>query len=132
MFACHEDNDEIVMRLLQVPGVNINHKDDADWTPQHEADAGGHSECLKELAKMPLFAIVRGTPQCSGNPDCVRIILAQPGLDLTVKDEDSLSLTEVAVTSLLIYGEFGEIVEILVDPALPCISCIRLGRYEEV
>ena len=124
MFACHEDNHEIVKRLLQVPGVNINHKDDADWTAQHEAAAGGHSECLKELAKMPgvewngvgpngrtpLFEALH-----SGNPDCVRIILAQPGLDLTVKDEDSLSLTEVAVTSLLIYGEFGEIVEILVD-----------------
>ena len=53
MFTCHEDNHEIVKRLLQVPGVNINHKDDADWTAQHEAAAGGHSECLKELAKMP-------------------------------------------------------------------------------
>ena len=52
MFACHAGNSEVVSKLVQVPGVDLNHLDE-----DHEHDAESlarlksHTECLNILRK---------------------------------------------------------------------------------
>ena len=48
-----------------------------------------------------------------GNPDCVRIIVSQPGVDFSVKTNRGETLTEAAVTIPL--GNPVECVKILTD-----------------
>ena len=51
--ACCSKNHEIVRRLLQVPGIDVNYKcGEWQWTAMHFA-AWRSVECCEELAKCP-------------------------------------------------------------------------------
>ena len=51
--AYHSNNHEIVRRLLQVPGIDVNHKiGDLKWTAMHFAARFGY-KCCEELAMCP-------------------------------------------------------------------------------
>ena len=123
MFACRAGHHKIVRRLVQVPGINITHKDSYGRTALHVAALKGHSDCLEELAKVPgldwncrdsdwtpLFEALS-----HGRPDCVRIIVSQPGVDLSVKTHNGTTLTEIAVQSTR--GDPVECVKIMAEVA---------------
>ena len=83
----------------------------------------GHSGCLEELAKVPgldwncrdsdwtpLFEALS-----HGRPDCVRVIVSQPGVDSSVKTHNGTTLTEIAVQSTR--GDPVECVKIMAEVA---------------
>ncbi|XP_074642713.1 uncharacterized protein LOC141899964 isoform X2 [Tubulanus polymorphus] len=47
--ACRRNNFCKVKELLTIPGIDINAKDNAGWTPLHEACNHGSTECVKLL-----------------------------------------------------------------------------------
>ncbi|XP_035234794.1 SMC5-SMC6 complex localization factor protein 1 isoform X1 [Anguilla anguilla] len=47
--ACKTDQVETVLRVLPLPGVDVNVKDYAGWTPLHEACNHGSSACVRAL-----------------------------------------------------------------------------------
>ncbi|XP_021351256.1 SMC5-SMC6 complex localization factor protein 1-like isoform X2 [Mizuhopecten yessoensis] len=47
--ACIKNDVINLRKLLKIPGVDINAKDNAGWTPLHEACNHGHIQCVKEL-----------------------------------------------------------------------------------
>ena len=57
MYACYAGHHEIVRRLVQVPGINIGHKESDGRTALHYAANNGRSDCLKELAKVPCHSL---------------------------------------------------------------------------
>ena len=96
MIACEAGHHGIVRRLLQVPGINITHKNSTGHTALHMAAINGRSACLEELAKVPGLDwncksnegwTPLHTALYDGYPDCVRIIVSQPGVDFTVKTD---------------------------------------------
>ena len=119
MIACRAGHHEVVRRLLQVPGISILQEDSFGDTALHWAAREGHSACLKELAMVPGLDwnhkdVDGRTPLCTaiyGHPDSVRIIVAQPGVDFSVKTINGTTLAEAAVTST--WGDPVECVKIL-------------------
>ncbi|XP_069106966.1 LOW QUALITY PROTEIN: SMC5-SMC6 complex localization factor protein 1-like [Argopecten irradians] len=47
--ACIKNDVINLRKLLKIPGIDINAKDNAGWTPLHEACNHGHIQCVKEL-----------------------------------------------------------------------------------
>uniref|UniRef100_A0A8C1Z6E1 SMC5-SMC6 complex localization factor 1 n=1 Tax=Cyprinus carpio TaxID=7962 RepID=A0A8C1Z6E1_CYPCA len=47
--ACKRNQVETLLRILSVPGTDVNIKDHAGWTPLHEACNHGSTECVKAL-----------------------------------------------------------------------------------
>ncbi|XP_060080452.1 SMC5-SMC6 complex localization factor protein 1-like [Ylistrum balloti] len=47
--ACIRNDVFSLRKLLKIPGIDINAKDNAGWTPLHEACNHGHIQCVKEL-----------------------------------------------------------------------------------
>ncbi|KAG5841077.1 hypothetical protein ANANG_G00195760 [Anguilla anguilla] len=47
--ACKTDQVETVLRVLPLPGIDVNVKDYAGWTPLHEACNHGSSACVRAL-----------------------------------------------------------------------------------
>ncbi|KAL4233428.1 SMC5-SMC6 complex localization factor protein 1 [Mactra antiquata] len=49
--ACRRNNLAAVIKLLKVPGIDVNVQDYAGWTALHEACNHGSIECIQELLK---------------------------------------------------------------------------------
>ncbi|KAK9974380.1 hypothetical protein ABG768_022481 [Culter alburnus] len=47
--ACKRNQVETLLRILSVPGTDVNIKDHAGWTPLHEACNHGSTECVQAL-----------------------------------------------------------------------------------
>ncbi|RXN21211.1 SMC5-SMC6 complex localization factor 1 isoform X1 [Labeo rohita] len=47
--ACKRNQVETLLRILSVPGTDVNIKDHAGWTPLHEACNHGSAECVQAL-----------------------------------------------------------------------------------
>ncbi|KAK2911727.1 hypothetical protein Q8A67_003860 [Cirrhinus molitorella] len=47
--ACKRNQVETLLRVLSVPGTDVNIKDHAGWTPLHEACNHGSTECVQAL-----------------------------------------------------------------------------------
>ncbi|XP_078491942.1 uncharacterized protein LOC100183382 [Ciona intestinalis] len=55
--ACMHDRPDHVTKILGIPGVDPNSRDNAGWTPISEACNRGHVGCVQELLKLPLSSM---------------------------------------------------------------------------
>ena len=109
MFACDAGNPATVSRLVEVPGLDINHQDECGQTAAHFAcieGFPGHTECVRILAgtgrmdwnkrdkrgRTPLYWALE-----NGHSDVMDIIVQQPNIDYNVKDEFGEALGYTAV-----------------------------------
>ncbi|XP_066471065.1 SMC5-SMC6 complex localization factor protein 1 isoform X2 [Tiliqua scincoides] len=62
--ACKKNNVKRLIHLLSIPGIDINVKDNAGWTPLHEACNHGSTVCVREILQhcpeVDLFSQVNG------------------------------------------------------------------------
>ena len=107
MFACDAGNSAIVSRLVQVPGLDINHQDEDGDTAARWASDSGHTECVSILAetdrvdwnkrnkggRTPLYLALE-----QGHSDIVDIIVQQPNIDYNVKTKFGETLGQAAVS----------------------------------
>ena len=109
MFACEAGNSDIVSRLVQEPGVDLNYEDEFGETAAHQACRRSRVECVRILAEtgrvdwnkgnmrdmIPLYwALEAG---CSGIVD---IIVKQPNIDWNYRidfDDDGDTLAHAAL-----------------------------------
>ena len=117
MFACEAGNPDIVSRLVEVPGLDINYQDEDGKTAAHcvsaNVNTGGlfmsdedHTDCVRILAETgrvdwnkrdkrgctPLYSAM-----CSRRSDIVDIMLEQPNIDYNVKTEGGNTLAQLVV-----------------------------------
>ena len=127
MFACDRGNPPIVSRLVQVPGLDINHQNSYGSTAAHEASMSGHTECVRILAETDRVDWNKrnnngGTPLYSalwrGHSDIVDIIVRQPNIDYNVKTKAGETLAQSAVRKIpvaqsAVRKNYAQIVETL-------------------
>lgn len=62
--ACKRNQVEMLLRILTVPGTDVNIKDHAGWTPLHEACNHGSAQCVQALLQhcpnLQLGGLVQG------------------------------------------------------------------------
>lgn len=89
---------DIVKFLLNVPGIDVNEKDDYGWTPIALAALYGHEEILKLLLACPKIEINLQDKQgytalmlaADGrHENIVKCLLAAPGIDVNKQDENN-------------------------------------------
>ena len=106
MIACDYGNSDIVSRLVQVSGLDINYENESGYTAAHLASFAGHTECVRILAETGRVdwnwtSIVGETPLCDAlredHSDIVDIIVQQPNIDYNVKTVLYGTLGQVAV-----------------------------------
>lgn len=105
--SCRRGNINVVNRLLEVPGIDVNVPDNAGWTPLHEAVHYGHTACVQALLNfIPspgspyIYTAARAdcgtTPLISaaiaGDADMCHLLLEHTGIVLL---EDILEGTEI-------------------------------------
>ncbi|XP_063151495.1 SMC5-SMC6 complex localization factor protein 1 [Candoia aspera] len=95
--ACKSNNVKKLVRLLTVPGIDINVKDYAGWTPLHEACNHGSTVCVREILQhcpeVNLFSQVDGvTPlhdALSNGHLAIAELLLQHGGPILLQQKDS-------------------------------------------
>ncbi|XP_015668165.1 SMC5-SMC6 complex localization factor protein 1 [Protobothrops mucrosquamatus] len=95
--ACKSNNVKKLVRLLTVPGIDINVKDYAGWTPLHEACNHGSTVCVCEILQhcpeVNLFSQVDGvTPlhdALSNGHVAIAELLLQHGGSILLQQKDS-------------------------------------------
>ncbi|XP_039191633.1 SMC5-SMC6 complex localization factor protein 1 isoform X4 [Crotalus tigris] len=95
--ACKSNNVKKLVRLLTVPGIDINVKDYAGWTPLHEACNHGGTVCVREILQhcpeVNLFSQVDGvTPlhdALSNGHVAIAELLLQHGGSILLQQKDS-------------------------------------------
>ncbi|XP_060546595.1 SMC5-SMC6 complex localization factor protein 1 isoform X3 [Pantherophis guttatus] len=95
--ACKSNNVKKLIRLLTVPGIDINVKDYAGWTPLHEACNHGSTVCVREILQhcpeVNLFSQVDGvTPlhdALSNGHVAIAELLLQHGGSILLQQKDS-------------------------------------------
>ena len=107
--ACRCKNHEIVKRLLQVPGIDVNYKC-GDWklTAMHLASHYS-DKCCEELAKHQdvdwnsVTSIGDETPLhraiSFGKAATTKVIMKLPGVDFTIKNMDGYTVAQLAAMS---------------------------------
>ena len=106
MFACGAGHSDVVSKLVQQDGVDVNYQAESGYTAANSAAFNGHKECVRILARsgkvdwnkrdkkgaVPLYWALD-----QDHSDIVDIIVKQPGMDYSVKTEAGLTLAHVAV-----------------------------------
>ncbi|KAJ6669766.1 hypothetical protein lerEdw1_000315 [Lerista edwardsae] len=96
--ACKRNNVKRLIHLLSIPGIDINIKDYAGWTPLHEACNHGSTVCVREILQhcpeVDLFSQVNGlTPLhdalSNGHVEIAKLLLQHGGPPLLqMKDSE--------------------------------------------
>ncbi|XP_042305139.1 SMC5-SMC6 complex localization factor protein 1 isoform X2 [Sceloporus undulatus] len=95
--ACKSNNVKKLIHLLSLPGIDINVKDNAGWTPLHEACNHGSTVCVREILQhcpeVNLFSQVNGvTPLhdalSNGHVEIAELLL-QHGGPILLEQKDS-------------------------------------------
>ncbi|KAJ8006139.1 hypothetical protein DPEC_G00125140 [Dallia pectoralis] len=111
--ACKRNQVETVLQILALPGIDINAKDHAGWTPLHEACNHGSHACVEALIRH------RPAPQLKeqvggvsplhdallcGHTDIAKTLLRHAGSDLLLQ-RDSLDRTPLDLVSSAVMRE---------------------------
>ena len=109
MIACQEGHQEILRRLIQIPGVQINGRDKGR-IPLYWAVEQDHPGCVSVLRELAMAAVDWNAKANAGNnsltiavyrsrAECLKIILTvpEPHLDLSVTDQEGRNVTHIAV-----------------------------------
>ena len=105
MEAARNNHDEVVALLLSSPGIQVNAKDNEDWTALHFACGNGSLASLSKLLAAPGLQLnerndkgwtpIMEAIRC-GKTDAVLQMAAVREVDLDVKDKEGRSLEELA------------------------------------
>ncbi|KAJ8414943.1 hypothetical protein AAFF_G00024660 [Aldrovandia affinis] len=95
--ACKKNQVETVLRILSLPGTDVNVKDHAGWTPLHEACNHGSSACVQALLQhcptLHLDTQVDGVSPLhdallNGHVDIAKMLLRHAGSSLLQQRDD--------------------------------------------
>uniref|UniRef100_A0A8C4S5K5 SMC5-SMC6 complex localization factor 1 n=1 Tax=Erpetoichthys calabaricus TaxID=27687 RepID=A0A8C4S5K5_ERPCA len=85
---CKRNQSEVLVNVLSVPGTDINAKDNAGWTPLHEACNHGSTDCvhimLQLCPELDLLSVVEGVTPLhdalnNGHIDIAKMLLRHGG-----------------------------------------------------
>ncbi|KAJ8380552.1 hypothetical protein SKAU_G00013300 [Synaphobranchus kaupii] len=105
--ACKKDQVETLLRILPLPGTDVNVKDHAGWTPLHEACNHGSSACVRALLEhcpaLHLETQVGGVSPLhdallNGHVDIAKMLLRHAGSSL-LQQRDSHGRTALDLVS---------------------------------
>ena len=97
MEASWKNHDEVVALLLSRPGIQVNARDEKNYTALHWASYNGSLACLSRLLAVPKVQLNErnswgNTPIMVaiswGNTEAVRLMAAVAGVDLDIKDTE--------------------------------------------
>ncbi|KAG7481302.1 hypothetical protein MATL_G00065330 [Megalops atlanticus] len=105
--ACKKNQVEILLRILSLPGTDVNVKDHAGWTPLHEACNHGSSACVQALLQhcpaLHLDSQVGGVSPLhdallNGHVDIAKMLLRHAGSSL-LQQQDNCGRTALDLVS---------------------------------